>query len=114
MLSQYRPDIDQIGSPLEITEDTATLLGQHIRFSRPSATRVLQLFEEPLLDEALENLPQRLPGQIRLVHDPRRFIVAILHCVEHTQDDLKLGPTKLQTSSPHDWRLTGFLGGIGI
>lgn len=103
ILCQYFPDIDQIGSTLEITEDTATLLGQHIRFSRPSASPVLQLLEEPLLDEALENPPQRLPGQIRLVHDPRRFIVAILHCVEYTQEDLTLGPTELQTSSPHDF-----------
>jgi hypothetical protein len=37
------------------------------------------------------------------VHDPRRFIVAILHCVEYTQEDLTLGPTELQTSSPHDF-----------
>ncbi len=103
MLCQYISDIDQNGSTLEISEDTATLLGQHIYFSRPSASPVLQLLEEPLLDEALENLPNWLPGQIRLVRDPRRFIVPILHCVEYTQEDLKLGPTELQTSSSHDF-----------
>jgi len=103
MLCQYFSGIDQIGSTLEITEDTETLLGQRIRFSRPSASPVFQLLEELLLDEALENPPQRLPGQIRLMHDLRRFIVALLHCVEHTQEDLKLGHAKLQTSSPQDF-----------